>query len=78
MSKHVIGKALDVGGAGADQWLIANGSRSGLCQIYANELWHFELARDAMGNCPDSSPTRPGNRPEETTKRKSARVLAMT
>jgi zinc D-Ala-D-Ala carboxypeptidase len=52
MSKHVIGKAVDVGGAGADQWLIANGYRFGLCQIYANELWHFELATDAMGTCP--------------------------
>ncbi len=38
MSKHVIGQAVDVGGVGADQWLITNGSRFGLCQIYANEL----------------------------------------
>ncbi len=52
MSKHVIGQAVDVGGTGADQWLIANGSRFGLCRIYANELWHFELATDAAGNCP--------------------------
>ena len=52
MSKHVIGQAVDVGGVGADQWLITNGSRFGLCQIYANELWHFELAADAAGICP--------------------------
>ncbi|AQT82251.1 peptidase [Mycolicibacterium litorale] len=51
-SKHVVGQAVDVGGVGADQWLIANGARFGLCQIYANELWHFELATDAAGNCP--------------------------
>jgi hypothetical protein len=51
MSKHVSGEAVDIGGPGADQWLIANGSRFGLCQIYANEPWHFELATDAMGNC---------------------------
>jgi D-alanyl-D-alanine carboxypeptidase len=51
-SKHVVGAAVDVGGVGADQWLIANGSRFGLCQIYANELWHFELATDAAGICP--------------------------
>ena len=51
-SKHVTGQAVDVGGPGADQWLIANGSRFGLCQIYANELWHFELATDAEGRCP--------------------------
>ena len=51
-SKHVLGEAVDVGGTGADQWLIANGSRFGLCRIYANELWHFELAADAAGTCP--------------------------
>lgn len=51
-SRHVLGDAVDIGGAGADQWLIANGARFGLCQIYANEVWHFELATDAAGNCP--------------------------
>ncbi len=56
MSKHVIGQAVDVGGTSADQWLIANGSRFGLCRIYANELWHFELAADAAGNCPPPLP----------------------
>ena len=60
MSRHVIGQAVDVGGVGADQWLIANGSRYGLCQIYANELWHFELATDAAGICPPLLPTAAG------------------
>jgi D-alanyl-D-alanine dipeptidase len=60
MSKHVTGEAVDVGGAGADQWLIANGSRFGLCRIYANELWHFELATDARGNCPALLPNAAG------------------
>ena len=60
MSKHVIGQAVDVGGVGADQWLIANGSRYGLCQIYANELWHFELAADAAGICPPLLPNAAG------------------
>jgi hypothetical protein len=59
-SKHVIGQAVDVGGTGADQWLIAHGSRFGLCRIYANELWHFELAADAMGNCPPLLPDAAG------------------
>jgi D-alanyl-D-alanine carboxypeptidase len=59
-SKHVIGQAVDVGGTGADQWLIANGARFGLCRIYANELWHFELAADAMGNCPPLLPNAAG------------------
>ncbi len=51
-SRHVLGQAVDIGGVGADQWLIAHGARFGLCQIYANELWHFELATDAAGVCP--------------------------
>lgn len=59
-SKHVIGEAVDVGGVGADQWLIANGARFGLCRIYANELWHFELAADAAGNCPPLLPNASG------------------
>ena len=41
-----------MGGVGADQWLINNGARFGLCRIYANEVWHFELATDAAGNRP--------------------------
>jgi D-alanyl-D-alanine carboxypeptidase len=51
-SMHVVGKAVDIGAVDADEWLIRNGSRFGLCQIYANEIWHFELAADADGNCP--------------------------
>jgi len=56
-SHHVQGRAVDIGGAPADQWLIANGARYGLCQIYANELWHFELATDAAGKCPSLLPS---------------------
>ena len=55
-SRHVLGQAVDIGGTGADQWLITNGARFGLCQIYANERWHFELATDAAGNCPPILP----------------------
>ena len=51
-SKHVVGRAVDVGGSGADRWLVAHGARFGLCRIYANEPWHFELATDALGSCP--------------------------
>jgi len=59
-SMHVFGKAVDVGPVAADQWMIANGSRFGLCQIYANEIWHFELAVDAAGNCPPLRPNAAG------------------
>lgn len=60
VSKHVVGKAVDVGPAGADDWLIRNGAAFGLCQIYANEVWHFELASDYGGMCPPLRPNAAG------------------
>ena len=51
-SSHVVGRAVDVGPTDADDWLMRNGSRFGLCQIYANEIWHFELQADEKGACP--------------------------
>ncbi|WP_370737180.1 M15 family metallopeptidase [Mycolicibacterium aurum] len=60
VSKHVMGQAIDIGPVAADQWLIANGRQFGLCQIYANEIWHFELAVDAQGNCPPLKPNAAG------------------
>ena len=59
-SRHVVGQAVDVGPAEADNWLIRNGSRFGLCQIYANEIWHFELAAGQDGNCPPLRPNAAG------------------
>ncbi|MGU3654401.1 M15 family metallopeptidase [Mycolicibacterium sp. A43C] len=59
-SRHVVGTAVDIGGPDAAQWMIANGPRFGLCQIYANETWHFELAADADGICPPLLPTAAG------------------
>jgi zinc D-Ala-D-Ala carboxypeptidase len=59
-SQHVVGKAVDVGPVEADMWMIGNGSRFGLCQIYANEIWHFELAADKDGNCPALKPDAAG------------------
>lgn len=59
-SRHVVGKAVDVGPVEADTWMIRNGSRFGLCQIYANEIWHFELAVDQQGNCPALRPNAAG------------------
>ena len=60
VSKHVVGKAVDVGPTDADTWLIRNGQRYGLCQIYANEIWHFELASDYGGLCPPLRPNAAG------------------
>ncbi|HKP40422.1 M15 family metallopeptidase [Mycobacterium sp.] len=60
VSKHVLGQAVDVAPVDADQWLIRNGVQFGLCQIYANEIWHFELAVDEHGNCPPLKPNAAG------------------
>jgi hypothetical protein len=43
-SAHVSGRAVDVAPTDAAYWLIQHGRDYGLCQIYANEVWHFELA----------------------------------
>ncbi|MEU7220202.1 M15 family metallopeptidase [Nocardia iowensis] len=55
-STHVSGRAVDVGPIEGAQWLEANGTRWGLCRMYDNEWWHFELATTPGGVCP---PTRP-------------------
>jgi len=51
-SKHVTGEAVDIGFTDADSWLMQHGDRYGLCQTYANEMWHFELATTPGGECP--------------------------
>lgn len=51
-SLHVSGDAVDVGFAAA-AWLDENGAAFGLCRIYDNESWHFELRPDApTEGCP--------------------------
>lgn len=51
-SKHVTGEAVDVGLWDAADWLDEHGHRWGLCRIYDNEPWHFELAAEPGGTCP--------------------------
>ncbi len=60
VSQHVWGRAIDIGPPEADHWLIANGARFGLCQVYANEIWHFELTADGQGRCPPLKPNAAG------------------
>jgi hypothetical protein len=51
-SAHVSGDAVDIGPSGA-AWLSAHGSAYGLCRIYGNEPWHYELRPDAVTRgCP--------------------------
>ena len=52
-SPHVTGDAVDIGSLDAQLWLIEHGSRYGICQTYANERWHFELATEPGGACPE-------------------------
>jgi D-alanyl-D-alanine dipeptidase len=52
-SAHEAGAAIDVGPASAAAWLQRHGASYGLCQIYRNEPWHFELRTDAVEHgCP--------------------------
>ncbi len=52
-SVHVTGDAIDIGHADARAWLSRHGAEYGLCQIYRNEPWHFELRPDAIDDrCP--------------------------
>jgi hypothetical protein len=52
-SAHVSGEAVDIGPARAAAWLADHGAEHGLCPIYANEPWHYELRPDADGHgCP--------------------------
>ncbi|WP_328616890.1 M15 family metallopeptidase [Amycolatopsis sp. NBC_00355] len=56
-SAHVSGDAVDVGPAAARAWLSAHGAGYGLCQIYRNEPWHYELRLEAVdGGCPPMYP----------------------
>jgi LAS superfamily LD-carboxypeptidase LdcB len=56
-SAHEHGAAVDVGHADAVGWLSARGAAYGLCQIYANESWHYELRPEAATDgCPAQYP----------------------
>ena len=52
-SAHVSGDAVDIGPSDAAGWLTEHGADYGLCQIYRNEPWHFELSPEAIDHgCP--------------------------
>jgi D-alanyl-D-alanine carboxypeptidase len=52
-SPHVSGDAVDVGPSDAMAWLSEHGAEHGLCQIYGNEPWHYELRPEAIDQgCP--------------------------
>jgi hypothetical protein len=52
-SEHVSGRAVDIGPAAAAAWLSEHGAAYGLCRVYGNEPWHYELRPQAVGHgCP--------------------------
>lgn len=52
-SLHVKGKAVDIGHSDATKWLSEHGAEYGLCQVYRNESWHYELRASAVARgCP--------------------------
>jgi LAS superfamily LD-carboxypeptidase LdcB len=52
-SAHVSGDAVDIGPAAATTWLSERGGAYGLCPVYGNEPWHYELRPDAGAHgCP--------------------------
>ncbi|MFL6076178.1 MAG: M15 family metallopeptidase [Mycobacteriales bacterium] len=56
-SAHVAGNAVDIGPFDARAWLSKHGARYGLCQIYSNEPWHYELRPEAIDRgCPPMYP----------------------
>jgi hypothetical protein len=55
-SAHVSGDAVDMA-SGAAAWLAEHGYAYGLCRIYDNEPWHYELRPEAVGQgCPAMYP----------------------
>ena len=52
-SAHVSGDAVDIRPFDATAWLSEHGAEYGLCQIYSNEPWHYELRPEAIDRgCP--------------------------
>jgi hypothetical protein len=52
-SAHVSGHAVDIGPPAGAAWLSEHGDRYGLCRIYGNEPWHYELRPEALDQgCP--------------------------
>lgn len=52
-SEHVSGDAVDIGPTTAASWMSRHGAAFGLCRVYRNEPWHFELRPGAGDHgCP--------------------------
>ncbi len=61
----MFGDAVDIGGVEATVWLSEHGAVYGLCQIYRNEPWHFELRAPGDRERLPSDVSRPHARSED-------------
>ena len=53
-----VGDAIDIEPSDAAAWLSERGAEYGLCQIYSNEPWHYELRSEAIDHgCLPCTPT---------------------
>jgi hypothetical protein len=68
-SAHVSGDAVDIGRSDATAWLSQHGAEYGLCQIYRNEPWHYELRPDAVVHGCPSMYADPAHDPRTITTR---------
>ena len=66
-SAHVSGDAVDVGPSDAAAWLSEYGAAYGLCRIYGNEPWHYELRPEAVAQRLPTHVRRPDERSEDAT-----------
>ena len=72
-SAHVSGDAVDIGPADAAAWLSEHGAAYGLCQIYGNEPWHYELRPEAVDHGCPAHVRRPDARSEDAAVTEHAR-----
>lgn len=81
-SSHVTGDAVDVVPVDAQSWLSQHGAQYGLCQVYANEPWHYERLIEPGGICPvmipDASEARGNGAPQRELSAASAHGLGVS
>ena len=73
-SPHVSGDAVDIGPADAAAWLSEHGAEYGLCQIYGNEPWHYELRPEAVDAGLPADVRRPDARSKDAAVRTTGRL----
>jgi zinc D-Ala-D-Ala carboxypeptidase len=67
-SRHVSGEAIDIGPTDAAYWMAQHGPDYGLCQVYANEIWHYELLTEPGGHCPALLPDSGATQNSDSTR----------